>query len=79
MSKGSLVTAKNDHPANVVFRVDDRTRNGWLTCSVICQQDGSLLTTSSYAFRLRCSDMRVWRPSLDAVVRAITQTMKGAA
>jgi len=29
-----LVTGKNRHPANVVFRVESRTRNGWLRCKL---------------------------------------------
>lgn len=59
MNPGELVTARTDHPANVVFEIMGRTKNGWLECRAHSEQNGKLLI-GGHIFKFRVSDMRPW-------------------
>jgi len=46
-------------PACVVFRVIERTRNGWLRCLIHCEQNGQPIP-GDHVFRFRVGDMVAW-------------------
>lgn len=61
MSAGALIISRRwpTDPACVVFRVVDRTCNGWLRCHVHAEQNGTPIPGDA-VFRFRASEMEVW-------------------
>jgi hypothetical protein len=57
-----LVIGKDLHPANVVFSVVGKTRNGWLHCRIHSTQSGKPLEAGS-VFKFRAGDMVPFGPA----------------
>lgn len=56
MSVQDLVTGKDRDPRNCVFRIVNKSRNGWLTCQLFGEQDGRMIP-DGFLCKFRTSDM----------------------
>jgi hypothetical protein len=73
----NIVTPYPIRKGNAVFRVQRRTGNGWLVCSLFSDLDGTP-RSSEYLFRFRTSEMTKYGWG-EAVDRANQNLVKEAA
>jgi hypothetical protein len=56
VSAGELVIGNSRDPRNAVFKILQRSRNGWLTCQLVGEQDGRRIP-DGFVCKFRTGDM----------------------